>query len=98
MHGVHQCAPTYSPKTEWPGLVANLGISLTASCSLSVVCSSIKKNPIADMVSIKIAIVIEESSFTRCAVVIVLSGVWPRIILIYLCLTLEHDPLGSEIE
>ena len=33
MQGPHQCAPTYSPKTEWPGLEAYHG---RASCSSSI--------------------------------------------------------------
>ena len=34
MQGGHQCAPTYSPKTECPGLVANRGIGSCCRTSL----------------------------------------------------------------
>ena len=42
IQGGHQCAPTYSPKTVWPGLVANIG---TGSCSSSVLAISASSAP-----------------------------------------------------
>ena len=73
MQGPHQCAPTYSPNTEWPGLVANLGISFACNSSLSALCSSIAKYPIADIVKTRNVIETEDSFFTRKARTMILG-------------------------
>ena len=55
MHGPHQCAPTYSPNTACPGLVAYRGISFCFSCSRSSTLSSIAMKPVKDIMTTRAA-------------------------------------------
>ncbi len=61
MHGPHQCAPTYSPNTGWPGLVAYRGISLCSNSSLSGIDSSTDSTAENDKTTTRAAKVDERS-------------------------------------
>ena len=61
MQGPHQCAPTYSPTTGWPGLVAYSGISLCSNSSLSGIDSSTDSTAEKDRITTKVAKVVERS-------------------------------------
>jgi len=79
MHGPHQCAPTYSPNTACPGLVAYRGISFCFSCSRSSTFSSIAMKPVKDITTTKAARVTGWTIDSIRTTVIVLSVARRRI-------------------
>ncbi len=49
MHGPHQCAPTYSPNTVWPGLVAYITTPSCRRCSRESCSETASRMPERDM-------------------------------------------------